>query len=43
VLRDVCDISDERKRRESSPEGQAFVVLMEAAARDWEAVETGKR
>ncbi|KAJ9111582.1 hypothetical protein QFC20_002557 [Naganishia adeliensis] len=37
----VCDIVDERKWRESSAEGQSFVVLLEAASRDyWRTVET---
>lgn len=31
----VCDIVDERKWRESSAEGQSFVVLLEAAAKDF--------
>lgn len=31
----VCDIVDERKWRESSAEGQSFVVLLEAASRDY--------
>lgn len=31
----VCDIVDERKWRESSAEGQSFVILLEAAARDY--------
>lgn len=35
LLDKVCDIVDERKWRESSAEGQAFVVLLEAAARDY--------
>ncbi|KAJ9121487.1 hypothetical protein QFC22_002103 [Naganishia vaughanmartiniae] len=40
LLDKVCDIVDERKWRESSAEGQAFVVLLEAAARDyWKAKE----
>ena len=34
-LRAVCAIDDERGMRESSAEGQSFVLLMEAAARDW--------
>jgi hypothetical protein len=35
LLDKVCDIVDERKWQESSAEGQAFVVLLEAAARDY--------
>lgn len=31
----VCSIHDERQMRGESAEGQAFVVLMEAAWRDW--------
>lgn len=34
-LLQVGDIGDERKMRLDSAEGQAFVVLMEAAWRDW--------
>lgn len=34
-LQKVCSIYDERQMREESAEGQAFVVLMEAAWRDW--------
>jgi hypothetical protein len=36
LLEKVCDIFDERTWRESSAEGQAFVVLLEAASRDYE-------
>jgi len=35
TLKDVCDIVDERMMRLESAEGQAFVVLLEAAAKDW--------
>ena len=36
LLQQVGDICDERLMRAESAEGQAFVILMEAAARDWE-------
>lgn len=36
LLQQVGDIRDERLMRAESAEGQAFVILMEAAARDWE-------
>ncbi|GHJ87828.1 hypothetical protein NliqN6_4230 [Naganishia liquefaciens] len=35
LLEKVCDIVDERKWRERSAEGQAFVIMLEAAARDY--------
>ncbi|KAG7528599.1 hypothetical protein FFLO_06053 [Filobasidium floriforme] len=40
ALTQVCDICDERMMREQSAEGQAFVVLMEAAHRDWKALQS---
>lgn len=40
TLTQVCDICDERMMREQSAEGQAFVVLMEAAHRDWKALQS---
>ena len=35
-LRNVCAIDDERKMRDMSPEGQSMVLMMEAAATDWQ-------
>jgi hypothetical protein len=40
TLLQVCDICDERMLRAESAEGQAFVVLMEAAHRDWLSLQT---